>query len=77
MSGVDYKRDAMSEAEKSNERQVAYSNVLCGIRQMSGRRTVASIFKMIRELSDKDNAWKLLPKEKQPAASSQQPGASS
>jgi hypothetical protein len=54
----------MTEAEKSNERQVAYSRVLDAIRTMRTRRTVASITKAIAVIANKDSAWKELEKEK-------------
>jgi hypothetical protein len=52
----------MTEAEKSNERQVAYAKILDVIRNMPGRRTVANAVSLIVEISNKDDAWKQLPK---------------
>lgn len=53
----------MTDAEKSNERQVAYSQILDAIRRMTTRRTVASICRLINEIANKDDAWKQLPKQ--------------
>lgn len=51
----------MNEAEKSNERQAAYSTILDAIRRMTPHRTVGNITKLINEIANKDDAWKSLP----------------
>jgi hypothetical protein len=48
----------MADAEKSNERQAAYSRILDAIRAMRGQRTVYRITDVIREIAKKDDAWK-------------------
>ena len=50
----------LTDAEKSNERQVAYSKILDAIRDMPGRRTPSKILAEINEIANRDDAWKEL-----------------
>jgi hypothetical protein len=52
----------MTEAEKSNERQVAYSRILELLRAMSGQVSRNRVVKLLLEISNNDDAWKKLPK---------------